>query len=187
MGIRSLRTASISTGVKRSKVWDQNTLLDYNDFDHIATITGTGNTMVASSIPSTYKNLRIYYVARTTAGSSDVDNTVLYFNSDTSGANYKGYYWGTGEGLSGIFPLRTTGSTSTSGYYAVGQIDILDYSTTNKFKQCHVYAPCVQPSNAEMFINYTTWLNTSAINTITWGYGAGNFVSGSALYIYGYN
>lgn len=157
------------------------------DFYHIATITGTGNTMVASSIPSTYKNLRIYYVGRTTAGSSDVDNTVLYFNGDTTSGNYKGYYWGTGDGAGGNFPLRTTASTSTSGYFAAGQIDILDYSTTNKYKQSHTYSPCVQPSNAEMYINYTAWLNTAAITSITWGYGAGNFTSGSALYVYGYN
>jgi hypothetical protein len=158
-----------------------------NDFYFIASGTGTGNTITLSSIPSTYKNLRIYYTGRTTAGSSDVDNTGLNFNGDTTSGNYKGYYWGTGEGAGGNFPLRTTASTSTAGYFGAGWIDIQDYSSTSKYKPVHTYAPCVQPSNAEMYINYTTWINTNAITSITWGYGAGNFVTGSKIDVYGYN
>jgi hypothetical protein len=160
-------------------------------FYYIGSGTGTGNVISVSGIPSTYKNLRIYYTARTTAGSSAVDNTQMYFNSDTAGANYKGAYWGSGSGLSGIFPLRTTGSTATAGYFGSGWLDILDYSSTsNKYKQTHAYASCISPGtgNQEIFIPYVAWLNsTSAISSIQWGYGAGNFVSGSKIDIYGYN
>lgn len=189
MGVRSLATASVSTGIKRSKFWDQTAAIWNNDFYYIGSQTGTGNTMTLSGIPSTYKNLRIYYTGRTGASGSAVDNTVIYFNGDTTSANYKGAYWGSGSGTSNIFPLRTTGATATSGYFGSGWIDITDYSsTTGKYKQVHVYSGCVSPGSTEIFVNYTTWLNSaSAINSLTWGYGAGNFIAGSKIDIYGYN
>lgn len=189
MGIRSLSTSSISSGTKRSKAWDQSTVLWTNDFYYIGSGTGTGNTITVSGIPSTYNNLRIYYTARTTAGSSAVDNTTMYFNGDTTSTNYKGFYWGSGTGGGGNFPMRTTASTATAGYFAGGWIDILDYSSTvNKNKQIRIYGGSTSPGNMELFTNYTAWLNTtSAINSITWGYGAGNFVAGSKIDIYGYN
>ena len=191
MGVRNLSTASISTGSKRINFWDQSTQLKYGDFYHIATITGTGNTMTASSIPSTYKNLRIYYVGRTNASGTPVDNTQIRLNGGGSN-DYKGAYWGTGDAVTtSVFPLRTTAATATGGYFASGWIDILNYSSTNSvLKQIHGYYTCVSPggANQEIFTGYHTWtVANTAINSITWGYGAGNFTSGSELYVYGYN
>jgi hypothetical protein len=161
------------------------------DFYHIATVTGTGNTMVASSIPGTYKNLRIYYTGRTDALSTPVDNTAISLNGGSSTA-FQGAYWGSGDAnTTGVFPIRVTGSTATSGYFGAGWIDIFNYSSTNNvLKQIHGYYTCVSPggSNQEIFTGYHTWtVANTAITSITWGGGAGNFVSGSAFHLYGFN
>lgn len=163
-----------------------------NDFYYLASATGTGSTLSVSSIPSTYKNLRIYYTARTNAGSSPVDNLVMSFNSDTTASNYKGWYWGSGTTSTSpttIFPLRSTASTATTDYFGAGWVDILDYSSTsNSFKQVQVYASSVSPQLQEIFINYTAWVNSAtAINSVQIGQGAGSFITGSKLDIYAYN
>lgn len=203
MGIRSLRTASISTGVKRSKVWDQSAVvIPLSSFESIQTVTLTGSqsTVTFSSIPSTYKHLQIRAIARTNRTNYSVEQVFMRFNSD-SGSNYTGHQLGGDGGSPYAF---STSAPST--YMLVGQIgtsiagadtsgifitDILDYTSANKNKTARTLAG-VHPSAAISGTVYgaTTlssglWMNSAtAVSSITFSTElGGNFTSGSfALY-----
>lgn len=152
MGIRSLRTASISTGVKRSKVWDQSAVVvPPNSYESIATVTLGSNqsTISFSSIPQTYKHLQIRGVVRSTyvrAGGSTTP-VAMYLRVGNSGTIYTtNYAWGElyGNGTSAL-AFHTGGqntmvvadqtipaANSTAQFYGPNVIDILDYTDTNK-------------------------------------------------------
>ncbi len=90
MGIRSLRTASISTGAKRSKFWDQTARVADNSYESIATVNvgSSGSSFVEfTSIPSTYKHLQIRANSRYTGYQNSGAAVYLQFNGDT-GSNY---------------------------------------------------------------------------------------------------
>ena len=86
MGIRSLSTSSIKTGVRRNRIWDQNISFG-SDFYQIATTTvGGGGTssITFSSIPQTYTHLQIRLLGKYAVSG---DTTLIRVNGDT-GNNY---------------------------------------------------------------------------------------------------
>lgn len=147
MGIRSLSTASISTGAKRSKIWDQSAVYSPTAYESIATVTvgaGGSGTITFSSIPGTYKHLQIRYFARDNAVSAGGDDMLLQFNGDSS-ANYSwhrltgnGTVTNAGAGNSAVASTLSACAISRNGnaasIFSSGVIDILDYTNTNKNK-----------------------------------------------------
>lgn len=204
MGIRSLRTASISTGVKRSKVWDQSAVvIPPNSYESIQTVTLTGNqsTVTFSSIPSTYKHLQVRAIGRTTRTNYSVEQVYMRFNSDT-GNNYSTHVLG-GDGGSayaytGSFPNSWvyTGQIATdiAGTNAFGGFvtDILDYTNTNKYKTTRAVS-AVEPNASYSGTVYGAvnlasglWMSTSAITSITFSTEvSGNFKQYSQFALYG--
>jgi hypothetical protein len=187
MGIRSLRTASISTGVKRSKVWDQSAAILTSDFESIATTTvGSGgtSTITFSSIPSTYKHLQIRATLFTTAGGVNIQ-----YNGDT-GANYtyhQVYGVGSGSVLSNAGTSQTSGyiayNNAAGGYPTVAIADILDYQNTNKYKTHRSFAGAdVNGSGGAVTYFSGLWLNTAAISSINI---IGTFAQYSSFALYG--
>ena len=197
MGIRSLSTASISTGVKRSKVWDQSAVVLTTAYESIATTTvgaGGTSTITFSSIPSTYKHLEI----RSLGANSATNNQYvkLIFNSDT-GANYAehhlsgngttanggsntslnngGFYWG--MGLPG---------TLLSNVFGGGITSILDYTNTNKYKTVRSFDGFEGNGSGGVEIVSNLWQSTSAITSITLTVNGGNnFRQYSQFALYG--
>ena len=196
MGIRSLSSASISTGVKRSKFWDQIASIPYTGpaWDSIATATPSGvNTFDFTSIPSTYKFLRIVSTHKTNVGTT-VDNIQMTFNDDTANNYSFTYSYAQNTSIGGnnttagsCFYMRALGSGGNSnGFYATAVVDIYDYSNTSKWTTVHSHGGAVGNSNEnEVWFMNSTWANTSVVNKITIGYGAGSFVSGSEFHLYG--
>ena len=203
MGIRSLSTASISTGTKRSKVWDQSAVYSASSYESIATVTLSGNqsTVTFSSIPSDYKHLQVRAIGRTTRTNYSVEQVYMRFNSDT-GNNYATHVFG-GDGSSAY---TYTGSFPNSWVY-VGQIatdlatsnafgtivsDILDYKDTNKFKTIRSLSG-VEPGATYSGTVYGAsnlasglWMSTSAISSITLSTEvSGNFKQYSHFALYG--
>jgi hypothetical protein len=177
MGIRSLRTASISTGVKRSKVWDQSAVYSTNSYESIATVTvGVGGSSVItfSSIPSTYKHLQLRISTRATYAPSDTGG-ILNFNSD-SGTNYAwhriygdGSVVTAGGSASSTFARidRMTGGSSTANAFGVMVVDILDYANTSKYKTMRSLGGYDGNGAGWIGFNSSLWMNTSAITSIT--------------------
>ena len=206
MGIRSLSTASISTGTKRSKVWDQSAVVNNNSYESIATINVTSNTnsVTFSSIPSGYKHLQIRGIARsayssTSAGCSQYK---LQFNGDTA-SNYS-YHQAGGTGAATFsqnaasqaqIAMNATWS-NVGGYgsvvYVPVIVDIIDYKNTSKNKTVRIVEGFEgnQASNNQYIMQRSAaWYSTSAITSITLdstpGYADGSFASGTQFALYG--
>lgn len=195
MGIRSLKTASISTGVKRSKVWDQSAVVLLGSFDSIATATlsSSQSAITFSSIPSTYKHLQLRMLLR--ADRSGGDDIMIKFNGD-SGANYVNHVMG-GDGAS-PFPYGQTGNNfiyayqgvpgagTTSGLFYGGILDILDYQNTNKNKVTRNIQGYDNNGGGNIELTSGLWQSTAAISSISVAprYGT-NFVQYSQIALYG--
>jgi hypothetical protein len=169
-------------------------------FDSIQTTTlgSSSATVTLSSIPSTYKHLQVRIATRST-DTSYTDNLQFYFNSDTTSANYssgnKGFSWtntsyGDSGGGWGSYIGTTASSTpaasASSYHFASYIIDIFDYQSTSKnkivkYKGGWAYSPYLQGGYTEGI-----WLNSStAINSITFDLGNGNFAANSTFSVYG--
>jgi hypothetical protein len=160
-------------------------------WDSIASATPNGvSTFDFTSIPATYKHLKILSIHRTSVGTA-VDNVQMTFNNDTS-SNYQFTYGyagnttiGAGNTIAGsAFYMRSTGSLTT--YFAAAIVDIYDYSNSSKWTTVHSNGAVAQNSaDSEVWFMNSTWFNTTTVNKITIGYGAGGFTSGSEFHLYG--
>lgn len=151
-------------------IWGSKYTLPTN-FESISTVTVTsgGNaTITFSSIPQTYTHLQIRSIDQSTFNYSQ-----LQFNSDT-GSNYTRHlFYGTGVGIGAAG--TSTGQTYT--YYGVsatgtnmfaGTIcDILDYTSTSKYKTIRALSGTDQNGSGQIQLNSGLWMSTSAINSIT--------------------
>jgi len=185
MGIRSLKTASISTGSKRSKFWDQSSIVDDGAFDSIQTYTlsSAQTTVTFSSIPSTYKHLQIRAFHKGNRATYPVSDMNMRFNGD-SAANYATTSltgFGGGDTTSGV----QTGGTANQNQIMTGQpgtsvtnfvisiIDIFDYASVSKCKAARSLNGIDLNGTVAGFggsanFNDGVWLNSStAINSIS--------------------
>lgn len=153
-----------------------------------------------SSIPSTYKHLRLILEPRTdVAATSDV--ILLRFNADATAANYYTQYLSvTGATVASAEVLGTqtglylpggAGSTASAGNGRI-IIDITDYASTT-MRRCVTFQSYVHSANTttnvKVYMGGGDWTNTSAaISSITFLPSAGaNILAASAYTLYGYN
>lgn len=153
------------------------------------TLGSTTASVTFSGFASTYRDL--YIVSN--AGNS-ASNTFFWvqFNSDTA-ANYNAQGLNA-QGSAGAFAAVAFSQTSisnASGNSEINvsstgalQLDILDYSQTNKWKNC--IARINSPNNAATTWG-GTWKSTAAITSIKLFPSAGSFSSGSTFALYGVN
>jgi hypothetical protein len=107
-------------------------------FESIQTFSGSASSITFSSIPQTYKHLQIRITMQATATFGG--SVQLLINGDSSG-NYSNHFlYGTGSGA-GISAGAVTSTSLTiglglqqSGVNGVVITDILDYTSTNKYK-----------------------------------------------------
>jgi hypothetical protein len=141
------------------------------DFQSIATLSGTGSatTFTFSSIPATFTHLQLRYYS----GGGYCGLTVT-FNGDT-GANYSNHQLNT-PGTSGP---TSTGAASINGFtdarysgygtslYSVGVGDILDYTSTSKYKTYREFFGYNDGATGNVLLFSGLWRNTAAITSIT--------------------
>ena len=168
-------------------------------YESIATTTvgaGGSATVTFSSIPATYTHLQVRLFARTSITAGNQDDTLMRFNSDTS-SNYAGHQlYGDGSSagagsLGGtppvnvMYPAFITSNSATANSYGVGIIDILDYTNTNKYKVMRSLNGHDNNGNGFILLRSGLWMSTSAISTITFTLGSGNFTQYSSFALYG--
>jgi hypothetical protein len=157
----------------------------------LSTTTLTGASVTISSIPATYKSLKLYVF--NTTSTTDLTNFSLRFNADT-GSNYQTAIYGI-EDTSYAVQYNAAPSTSIrlgktgrhQDYRAgFGQYEIPEYASTSLYKQI-----CGQTGSQNFSYTYrlaqvATWNSTSAITDITilTTDTAGTFNSGTVL-LYG--
>jgi hypothetical protein len=159
-------------------------------FDSIATQTLASNTtnITFSSIPSTYKDLHLRYVAKNVnSGLTDVG---LTFNDDGGGNYSKSWIFsfdGAGPYESGNDSAISLGYTvgNDTSVYGAGLIDIPDYAVTTKNKTI-TYLTGNEKSSGNtttLIIGAGQWRNTAAISSIT--ISCATFATGSRFELYG--
>jgi hypothetical protein len=149
----------------------------------LATITlgSAASTVTFSSIPATYRDLRLVIQASSPADTADI---VARFNGD-SGANYS------------LVQMYGNGSTATSsassgqtelyfGYYnttqGMVQLTVFDYSQTDKQKSALSRSDL---PGALVFARAGRWASTSAITSMLIYPTYGQFAAGSTFSLYG--
>lgn len=170
-------------------------LTSYNNFASIATQVITSNTssIVFRNIPQYYSHLQLRVYAR---GSTNATSGYPYhiYNGDTS-ANYSSHFM-TGNGittaaaayvnsaqpLSMNFPC----ANSSANIFGYAVIDIMDYTSTNKFKTSRIMNGWDNNSTGNCFVFSHVWNSFAPISSITLvGWDIANFVSGSHVALYG--
>ncbi len=173
-------------------------------YDSIATTTvgaGGAATITFSSIPSTYTHLQIRFIGRSVTTNGTYDSLLMRFNSDT-GTNYSQHAIlgngasvfadvNNGVGYIVVDPIASSGAIANN--FGAGNIDIIDYANTNKFKSIkHSSGFDNNGTGATSFQQgYKTegsgnWRSTSAISTITLNTGStSNFAQYSSFALYG--
>jgi hypothetical protein len=183
MGVRSLSAASISTGAKRSKFWDQSAVEIITSYESIATATVTsgGAAYVEfTSIPSTYTHLQIRGIAQVSRATYGIGDGYLRFNGD-SGANYSWHnVRSVGSGAAQANPTPSDSQmsisdgmfgTTTGGSFGVIVIDILDYKNTSKHKVVRAltgtdFNGTIAGYGGFVGLNSGSWRNTGAVTDI---------------------
>ena len=148
-----------------------------SNFEHIETVTvgaGGAASVTFSNIPQTYRHLQIRYVARSQVSTTD-SNINLNFNSDTS-ANYafhKLYANGSTAGSVAVTASTTIqgsdipGNTAGANTYGAGVTDILDYTSTSKYKTVRTLSGQDRNGGGYVSLKSGLWISTSAISSIT--------------------
>lgn len=140
------------------------------------TISSTVNSVTFGSIPATYRDLRVvYYAGMQPDGNQDVGFQVNG-GTGTSGVYMAGFGSSTGSGTS----ADLVGYVTSAGM--VNTLDILDYAQTDKHKPMLLrYGAAANFSAAAAF----RWASTSAITSVRFYIGSGNFSIGSSFSLYG--
>jgi hypothetical protein len=156
-------------------------------FDALATVTLSTSTasITFSGIPSGYKHLqiRINY--------SPVVTGILkmQFNGD-AGANYKGHLLA-GDGATAYAGVPSSSPNSICVAYNGGTtfgasiVDVLDYANVNKNKVSRSLSGTDRNGSGDIEFDSGLWINTSAINSITFSGQNGNLSSLSSFALYG--
>lgn len=147
-----------------------------------------------TSIPATYKHLRLVLYLRGSAAATEVV-AKLRFNND-SGTNYDwqkhyaaGSSGGAGETMSDneIELADATAGSSPAGAVSVLDILIPNYAeeTLQKAVTYHAFNPRNGAGTEYVFHGGGIWKSTAAINRVTVLPGSGNWVAGSRATLYG--
>jgi hypothetical protein len=200
MAVSRFSTSRVGAGLpKYQKFWDGTTTTFDSNFELIERINVTSTTasVAFSSIPSTYRDLQVRYIARDT-GTSTVNNLAAYFNTDTT---YTNYYWhileGTGTTAAAdsvqvsAFPTSfglEPGTATGSNIFGVGIVNILDYTNTNKTKVFNTIGGMENNGGTNPYFRYGSgmWNSTAAITSITlYPQPTGSLAQYSSFALYG--
>jgi hypothetical protein len=194
VALRRLSNSSIQTNGKSSKLWDQTTF--QSGMFALATVSLISNqTSIAfSGIPSNYNHLQLRIFARMNRADT-ADNIAIRLNNDT-GSNYSWHELrgdGSGGGSTGggnqsyMYVNDIAANSAAANVYGSAIIDIVDYSSTSKFKTIRALSGRDNNSDGGIAFQSGNWRNSAdAVSTITLTgrYGSG-FLSGAHVALYG--
>lgn len=192
MAIRRLSTASIKTGSKSNKMWDQDTQQGAMEF--IASYTAITNSNASfSNIPQIYKDL--YIVTTTKDSATSGDHVLKIIINGDSGTNYnvtRLFVNGTTSTSDtqnnttwGGWTAVTNNAAANTGIFSVNKTHILNYSNTSMFKT--IIEESAADANGSGFVYHcgTIWKSTAAINNLVIATTNGGMTAGSTVYLYG--
>lgn len=138
-------------------------------------------TVTFSSIPATYRDLRLVINGTLSATAQSI---FVRLNGDTgTNYNYVLMYGGTGPATSASYPNVARGELGYQGSTTINvQSDILDYSATDKHKS---YLSRGNDSTDLVIAYAGRWASTSAVTTVLVYPTSANFAAGSTFALFG--
>lgn len=145
-----------------------------SDFESIATISvgsGGSSTVTFTSIPQGYTHLQLRASIGNNPSSYDITGAFI-FNGDT-GNNYSQHVlYGTGS-TAGVYTVSSNTNVNLIGIWSSGSgiefapavIDILDYSSTDKFKTFRTLTGAEHNGSGSSVFGSAIWLSTSPITS----------------------
>jgi hypothetical protein len=152
-----------------------------------ATVSSATASVVFSSIPATYKSLRLLWSSATNAAATWT-NAAVRFNGDT-GSNY--YFQGGSTTYTSAAIGYHAGATTYGAAFSSNDCFINDYASATRRKWISGLCIVDTSSTATPTIGagwyYNYWAGTAAINSVTIiDFNGNNIVSGSTFCLYGY-
>jgi len=151
------------------------------------TLSGTATSIAFSSIPATYRDLRLVIVG---IGSGSADDVNIYLNNDT-GYNYSRVYMyanGSSAGASSDTGANSNaakityyGSISSSEINNI-EVDFLDSSATDKQK---TYLTRSNRAGSGVDAVVSRWANTAAVTSVMVKAATTSFATGTTFALYG--
>lgn len=200
MAIRKFSTASISTGSKSSKFWDQQSYAvgDYDLIDTIAVTSLNVGTVSFANIPQNYMHLQLRASIRTDSNLYNYSSIYLYPNpaTTTSYTVHQLYTEGaTGPSASGrgagsdnyYLVQNLSGGLAPTYHFGSALIDIYNYTNTNHYKMMRSVGGYDNTSAGDGWLFMNSSIKTDNTNAITQINAAcdGNFEIGSIISLYG--
>ena len=139
------------------------------------TLSSAQSSVTFSNISGDYRDLRMVNFVSSANGNQDIG---VEFNG-TTGTSYT-YMAGFGSSTGSGFVSNLLGYVSSAGI--LHQIDLFDYSQTNKQKSGLVRYGGPSNFSASAAVR---WANTAAITSIRFYLGTGTFAAGSSFTLYG--
>lgn len=165
-------------------------------YDHIETIniSSTTSSVTLSSIPQNYDHLQLMIFAKGSSNSSYMDNVILSYNNNSSYIYTNFYYASFGattatSGGTGYNQVTVNGGMcqiGDSNVYAGADVQINDYASTSKWKTTRSTSGGVTSNDSWAGLQSHLFKSTDAITSIVCTPGAGSFVSGSYISLYGW-
>lgn len=156
---------------------------------------GSTGTKTFSSIPSTFRALRLDWLVRSSVSATSA-NLNLQINGDTSAIYDRQHLSATATTPAATESLAQTsatvgivaGDTSASGCPGTGQLTICDYAATvfNKHgESVFSYKTSNSSGGFSLRLSGFEWRSTAAISSLTLALSSGNYMTGSKLRLYG--
>lgn len=155
-------------------------------------LTSSSSSVAFSSIPGSYRNLKVVITARCNAATNDF--AYFYFNGDSANhyANWGVYGGSSGPGNNIVNPAgglqvgAMCGNGAPSGQASSATVVIFDYARTVFEKNMHSF--CFdQRSSGTGYAGFNggVWSSTAAIISITFFLPSSSFLTGSVFSLYG--
>lgn len=190
---------SFATKLHSNKFLVGNEAYDPSTMELIATVTAAGGetSLSFTSIPGTYSSLQIRGIAKDTATGTTAANLYVFFNDDTTTANYAVHALrGNGSAASasgstsyGAVSIPEACTRSDAGYanmFGAMIVDLHDYASTTRNKTVRSFG-AVDTNNTNGVISLASglWLSTSAITKVKIQASVTAFAAGSVFKLYG--
>ena len=197
MAISKLSNATIGTGTKTSKLWDQSAA--YSDMDLIAS-----NDLISDQSSVSFTNLNVLAAAYSHLKilcsvqdtSNGVGSSILFTINSDSGSNYNAaslYGGGTNSAGWAYYSVNTPYCGSSNGYgaepnsFSALEYFIPDFKSTDKWKAVIAQFSVQQGNGTTGYYGFNNlqWKSTAAITSISLNIPSYSFKAGSTFYLYG--
>ncbi len=200
MAVTKLSNSGIKTGIKKY----DSMLAGNAAFDPAATwliqrttLSTNTTTVTFTSIPSTYQHLQVRIMQRSAGAGTGFASGRMRVNSD-SGSNYTLHYLqGDGATATAYGEGNSTGSYTyasqtvpldgnTASVFGVSIIDLHDYASTTKNKTFRGFHGLDRNGSGKVMLDSCVWRSTSAITTLAFTNGDGDWKTGTTFALYGF-